>query len=284
MNKIKHSKLKNSGILFELLVRTITSDTLNGKESPAKDILKEYFVKTELGKEYKLYDYLIKKNNLTESKANMVINTVLESYNKLNKKSISRQKYNLIKEIKKHYDLDEFFKHKLNDYKVQAAIYTLLELKSNSVDNIEQEITNKYTILEHLSSSKLTDKKNNILINEFSQYDKDLRILTYKILLEKFNEKYDGLSSPQKNILKELIMSLDNTPKLKEFYNNEIKSIKTTLLSLNENMKDKVVKIKIDEILNILQPKDKLCKVKDDDLINLLQYHDLINELSQVNV
>ena len=75
---IKHSKYKNSGILFELLVRQITADTLDGKNSPARKILKEYFVKTELGREYKLYDTLSKNINLTEYKANTVLNSLLE--------------------------------------------------------------------------------------------------------------------------------------------------------------------------------------------------------------
>ena len=118
---IKHSKYKNSGILFELLVRQITSDTLNGKDSPARKILKNYFVKTELGKEYKLYEALSNSINLTEAKANTVIETLLESSKTLNRSSLKRQKYNLIKEIKNHYDIDKFFKHKLPNYKSQAA-------------------------------------------------------------------------------------------------------------------------------------------------------------------
>ena len=102
---IKHSKYKNSGILFELLVRTITADTLSGKNSEATNILKTYFSKTELGREYKLYDSLLKRTNLSEGKAEVIINTVLESAKQLNRTSLKKQKYNLINEIKKHYNL-----------------------------------------------------------------------------------------------------------------------------------------------------------------------------------
>ena len=91
---IKHSKYKNSGILFELLVRQITADTLDGKDSPARKILKEYFVKTELGKEYKLYETLSKNVNLTEAKANLVLSSLLENSLHLNRSALKRQKYN----------------------------------------------------------------------------------------------------------------------------------------------------------------------------------------------
>ena len=152
---IKHSKYRNSGILFELLVRQITSDTLDGSNSPARKILKEYFVKTELGKEYKLYEQLSKNSNLTEAKANLILSSLLESSKNLNRSILKRQKYNLISEIKKHYDVNKFFKHKLPHYKIQAAFYMLTEIKANkSFSNPELEINNKITILEHLSNKK----------------------------------------------------------------------------------------------------------------------------------
>jgi hypothetical protein len=282
---IKHSKYKNSGILFELLVRQITADTLDGRDSQARKILKEYFVKTELGREYKLYDTLSNKTNLTEAKANTVLSTLLESSKNLNRSSLRRQKYNLIKEIKNHYDVNKFFKHKLPNYKIQAAFYTLVEIKAqNNFNNPELEISNKITILEHLSVPEIQKEIKQSLLEEFKNYDTDLKTLTYKVLLEKFNGKYDNLISEQKLILKELITSIDNTPRLKEFYNNKVGEIKTTLTELNTKVKDKAIKIKINEVVKILPPIGKISKVKDGDLINLLQYYDLIEELETTHV
>ena len=282
---IKHSKYKNSGILFELLVRQITADTLDGKDSPARKILKEYFVKTELGKEYKLYETLSKKTNLTEAKANTVLSTLLESSKQLNRSSLRRQKYNLIKEIKNHYDVNKFFRHKLPNYKSQAALYTLIEIKANpNLNNIKHEISNKITILEHLAAPEVKEEVKQTVLEEFKNYDKDLKTLTYKVLLEKFNGKYDNLIPEQKAILKELITSIDNTPRLKEFYNGKVNEIKTTLTELNSKVKDKTVQIKINEVVKILPTIDKTSKVKDDDLINLLQYYDLIEELETTHV
>ena len=278
---IKHSKFKNTGILFELLVRQITTDTLSGKNSEALNILKKYFSKTELGREYKLYESLIKRTNLTEGKANMIINTVLENSKQLNKTALKKQKYNLIKEIKNYYNLEEFFKTKLPNYKTQAAIYTLIESQNTNTENI---IENKLVILEHLTLSNTKKETNtNTTIEELANEDKDTRILTYKILLEKFNSKYVDFSSNKKNILKEFINIVDNSTKLKEFYNIKINEMKLELISLNKKTKNEVTKIKLNETLNFLVTLGKNDKINNDNIVNLLQYCDLIEELKQAN-
>jgi hypothetical protein len=283
--QVKHSKYKNSGILFELLVRQITSDTLDGNESPAKDILKKYFVKTELGREYKLYETLLKKTSLTETKANIVINTLVESSKTLNRGAIKRQKYNLISEIQKHYDLNKFFNHKLPNYKTYAAFYTLLEVaNSTNLINPEQTINNKVTILEHLTAADIAPNKvRDEVMEEFEKSDKDVRLLAYRSLLENFNTKYDDLNSNQKVILKEFITSIDNTTRLREFYTDKINEIKSELVSLNKKTKNQVTQIKINEIISLINLPSKNSRITDNDLVDLLQYYDLINELETVN-
>jgi hypothetical protein len=282
---IKHSKYKNTGILFELLVRQITADTLSGKDSKATGILKKYFVKTELGKEYKLYETLSKHKNLTEGKAEIVVNSVIESSKNLNRGALKRQKYNLIQEISKYFNLDEFFATKLPSYKVHAALYTLLEIyNSENLSNPDQIINNKIAILESLTTRAVDKQKvEEDLMTEFQSYDKDLRILTYKVLLEKFNGKYASLNDNQKSVLKEFINSVDSTPKLKEFYNTKINEIKTELNTLAKKVTDKVVKIKLNEVNNMLLPLGKVAKVGNDDLVNLLQYYALLEELVKAN-
>ena len=283
--QIKHSKYKNTGILFELLVRQITTDTLDGKDSPAKDILKKYFVKSELGREYKLYETLLKKTSLTEGRANVVVSTLIDSSKALNRGAIKRQKYNLISEIQKHYNINEFFNHKLPNYKIYAAFYTLLEI-ANTPESIdpEQTINNKVTILEHLTAAKITEGKvRDEVMSEFEKSDKDVRLLAYKLVLENFNEKYDTLHPKQKVILKEYITSIDNTPRLREFYTNKVTEIKNELVTLNKKTKNQATKIKIDEIITVINPPAKNAKITDNDLVDLLQYCDLINELETVN-
>jgi hypothetical protein len=282
---IKHSKYKNTGILFELLVRQITADTLSGVDSKATKILKKYFVKTELGREYKLYETLAKHKNLTEGKAEVVINSIVESSKNLNRGALKRQKYNIIKEISSQYNLDEFFKTKLPSYKSQAALYTLLEIyNSENLSNPNQIIDNKIIILETLTTKPVSKQKvEDDLMTEFQSYDKDLRILTYRVMLEKFNGKYESLNENQKSILKEFINSMDSTPKLKEFYNTKITEIKSELNKISKKVSDKAIQIKLTEVNNMLTPLGKLSKINNDDLVNLLQYYALLEELVKAN-
>ena len=267
---IKHSKFKNTGILFEILVKKITGETLSGINSPAIKVIKEYFVNTELGKEYKLYETIFKNKRLTEQKATIILSTVLEQSKKLNRTKLKKEKYNLIKELRSHYDVQDLFKTKLSDYKVQASFYTLLETyNSNKPTNSDQIIDNKITILEYITNQEINKVKvKDVVLEEFKSYDKDLRTLTYHVLLENFNTKYDNLNSKQKSVLKEFINSVDNGPLLKEFYNKEIISIKSTLGA---------------EIKKLIIEINKRTVVKNTHLVDLLQYHSLLEELTNAN-
>jgi len=283
--KIKHSKYKNTGILFELLVRQITADTLKGGDSPAIDILKEHFVKTTLGREYKLYESILKSKTLTEGRANMIVSTILESSQRFNRTLLRKQKYNLINEIKKHYNLDVFFSAKIKNYKELASLYTLIEgYNSQEISDSQQLIDNKISLLEHLTKKEINTKnvKEDIL-KEFQTYDKDLRILTYKVLLEKFNNKYDTLTISQKQVLKEYINSVDSTPDLRNFYNVKINELKNTLSKETKNIKDKATKIKITEVTKFLTELKKTDKVGDNNLVDLLRYYQLVNEIKIAN-
>jgi hypothetical protein len=281
--KIKHSKYKNTGILFELLVRQITADTLKGDDSPAIDLLKSYFVKTELGREYKLYESVIKSKVLNESRANVLISTILENSKKFNRTILKKQKYNLINEIKKHYNLESFFGTKVKNYKEIASVYTLIEsYNTTELTDINQINQNKVTLLEFLTKQENSKPTDN-LMDEFSGYDKDLRQLTYRVLLEKFNDKYDDLSIEQKEILKEFIYSVDSTPSLREFYNKKVNNLKEILNNEAKNIKVPATKIKITEVAKLLFELDKNSKVDSDNLVDLLQYYELVKEIQVAN-
>jgi hypothetical protein len=275
---IKHSKFRNTGLLFELLVRQITSDTLEGKNSAAINILKKYFVNTELGKEYKLYEQVTAYKNLSEAKAEMVINTLVETSTKLKRSEIRKQKYNLVREIKDSYNVEKFFKAKVTNYKIFAALNNLIENQSSEKVTPETVINNKITILEHLTKTPVVAPADE-LMEEYKGYGKDIRILTYKMLLEKFNEKYDHLTVKQKEVLREVITSVDNTDKLKEYYNTRIVEVQQLLQGKTNEIKDEVLKIKITEVLKYVKPLEKTEKVTNDAIINLLQYYELVNEL-----
>ena len=283
--KIKHSKFKNTGLIYELLVKQIAADTLSNNDSPALVILKKYFGgKTTLSKELKLYEYILKNTQLIEKKAETVISTITEISRKLNQQTLKNQKYNLISEIKKNYNIDEFFGIQVRDYKPLAALYCLLEAQNNStLVNPDFLVNNKLTILEHLTSTEIKkDSVKDTLIEEYSKYDKDLRLLTYKILLEKFNSNYKNLLPEQKNILKEFITSVNSTTKLKNVVNEEIEKIKVKVEKFSSKIKDEVVKIKLQEVIKNLTPVKKTEKITDNHLINLMQYYDLVNEMQRL--
>ena len=282
--RIKHSKYKNTGILFELLVRQITADTLKGGVSPAIDLLKNYFVKTELGREYKLYETILKSKTLSEARATVVIDSILETSLKLNRSALKKQKYSLINEIKKNYDLESFFGSKINNYKELASLYTLVEIvNSQNSPNPVQLIENKVNLVEYLSKSPVELNNPKTLVEEFSEYDKDTRFLTYQVLLEKFNDKYSELSSEQKDVLKEYINSVDSTPDLRNFYNSKIKDLKNRLSEESKNIKDKATQIKINEVSKFLVELNKTDKVGDNNLVDLLRFYELIQEIKVAN-
>ena len=282
--KIKHSKYKNTGILFELLVRQITADTLKGDDSPAIGLLKKYFVKSELGREYKLYEAILKSKVVNESRATMFVNTALDNSIKFNKSGLKRQKYNLINEIKNHYDLNTFFGAKIKDYKELAALYTLIEGVSNDKDvDTKQLVENKITLIEFLTNDKVSTTQKDLVMEEYATYDKDTRILTQKIMLERFNDKHNNLTKDQKQVLKEFINSVDSTPGLRKFYNQKITELKNTLNIEAKSIKDKATKIKITEISKFLTELNKTDNFNNDNLVDLLQYYELVKEIQVAN-
>ena len=279
--KPKHNKYKNTGILFELLTRQITSDIMSNKDSSAVNIVKKYFSKGELAKEYKIYQALTKATSLNEVKAESIISSAVKLVERLNRTALRKEKYNLIKEIKQYYDLEEFFKAKIHNYKAYAAVYNLLEAQS-SLEFIDPSfvITNKITLLEFLTKQDIDKNKiEDQVIKEYASQDKATRALISKIMIEKFNEKYADLLPEQRSVLKTYINNITNTVSLREFINQELDNIKNSLTSLQSFVQDKRTQIKLTELISIIKPLDKTESAKDEDILNILQFHELIHEI-----
>lgn len=280
--KIKHSKYKNTGLIFELLVKQIAADTLSRKESPAVKVLRKFYTgNTALVREFKLYDFILKNKGVGPKKAEAVLSTIIEVSRKLDANSLKKQKYELIKELKSHYDLEEFFSIKVSAYKPLAALYCLMEAQNTAqLVDLDVFVDNKSTLLEHLTQTKPAEGQvKSALIEEYSKFDKDLRLLTYKILLEKFNTQYRDLLPEQKNILKEFIISVNSSTRLRTIVNEEIAKLQKEISTLKENVTDKVIKIKLEEIYKSITPVKNTQKVDDNHLVSLMQYYDLVNEL-----
>jgi len=280
--KIKHSKYKNTGLIFELLVKQIAADTLSRTESPAIKILKKHYTgQSALVREFKLYEFILKNKGVSQTKAETILTTIAEMSRKIDRTALKNQKYGLIKELKEAYNLDEFFSIKVRDYKSLAALYCLMEAQNaEGLVDPQVMVDNKTTLLEHLTDEKQNkvDVKETI-VEEFSKYDKDLRLLTYKILLEKFNGAYDNFLPEQKNILKEFITAVSSTNKLRNIVNEELEKIADTLSNLSRTVTDSVVSIKVTEVAKGVKLLENTEKVNDDHLVTLMQYYELINEI-----
>lgn len=285
MKRVKHSKFKNTGILFELLVRQITLEVLNGDTSEkAKKIVSEFFSpKTELNKELRLYELLIKEKYKSESRAEKFIDTVNEAHNRIDQKQLHREKYNLIKKINESFNMDEFLSSPISNYRLLASIYKIFESKKMDNYDIKDVFNSKITLIESITSkpSKLSSKKGNTnqIVESYKKQDKDLRLLTYKILVETFNKKYSKLNESQKLLLKEYINNISNTTGFKSYVEKEIPSIIKELKSLQSKIKDKVTKIKLVETTSVLSKINIGKVVSDNHVSSIMMAYELIKEL-----
>ena len=283
--RVKHSKIKNTGILFELLSRQITVDVMNGNDkSKSVEVLKKFFnEKTELGKENQLYQVLLKENYNSTRKAEKLVDAVIRAREKLQNKKLRSEKYNLIKEIKSNYVVEDFFRARIPNYKVYASIYKTFLAETTPVFDPVDEVDSTFSIIEHITRNKTkprdTDSK---VISEFKKEDKDLRLLSYKLMVDTFNSKYKNLNSMQRNLLKQYVNNISNTNLLREFVDSEVGKIKKILFKFLPMVTDKITKIKLTEAIKQTDSLQKGKIVKDKQVVALMRYYELIKELHNV--
>ena len=286
MKKIKHSKFKNTGFIFELLVRQITSEIMSANKSVAERILKEHFnSKKELSKELKLYQYLINEKYNSESKAEKFIDTILEARKRLDETKLTREKYNLIKEIKDTYNLEEFIKSPISNYKTLASIYKIFEVASTDEQYDPTDIvSSRFTITESIINSSIQNKDaklKDLVMEEYKKQDEDLRAVSYKLLVESFNNKYKNLTNDQKGLLREYINNINNTGKLNEYVSNEITKLINGLKEVGSKITDKVTQIKLAETISNVRKVKSVKKIKEQHLSALMMTYELLSELKQ---
>jgi hypothetical protein len=271
-------------VLFELLVRQITLEVLNGdKKETAKTIVREFFApNTELNKELRLYDILLKEKYSSETKADRLVETVCDAHAKLNQSALSKEKFNLIKEVSAKFDIEQFLSSPISNYKVLASIYKVFESKRESNYDIKDIFNSKITLIENITSKpsqKLQPTEDKKLIETYKQQDKDLRLLTYKILVETFNKKYTNLDDSQKNLLKEYINNITNTTKFKDYVSVELPKIVAELKTIKSKVEDKVTTIKLSETISVLEKMKMGKTVSDSQVSSIMLSYELIKEL-----
>ena len=284
--KLKHSKIKNTSILFELLTRQITADVLAGKSTKSVKIVKKHFNEnTELGKELQLYRILSEKHYESESRANDLLEMVLESRQKLSNSKLRNEKYNLIKEIKENYKVGDFFNGRISNYRLLASIYNVFQSQTvPTIFNPEETINSKFTVLEHITSKRISSKEAKAkVLSEYNKKDKDLRLLAYQILVDKFNQKYKTLNESQKSLLKHYINNISNTNSLREFVDLESIKIKRTLKTHIPKVADDITKIKLTEAVNQIGNLTKGKVVDEKQVLTLMRYYELVKEIKNVH-
>jgi hypothetical protein len=281
--KAKHSKFKNAGILFELLTRQITADILAGRdESFTKNLMFKYFHESkELGKEAQLYNFILQQASKDANSAERILNVVLQTRSKLDERELNKQKYNIIKEIKEKYNIDEFLKNKIPNYKLYASVYKLFE------NQVEQEV--KFDVNEILESREyvvenLTKEKKNgeESLDVYGSQSAEVRLLAYKFLIENFNTKYSNLLPAQKKLLKEYITNISNSNKFTKFVNEEYKRVSSLLKDSINSINSDVVKIKIGEVVSQFSNKSIVGVVKENQLTSLLNAYELVEEIDKL--
>ena len=286
MKKIKHTKVKNTGVLFELLVRQITLEVLNGdKTENAKKIVKEFFSQgKELNKELRLYELLQKEKYNSESRAEKFVDTVCEAHMKLNQDKLRKEKYNLIKSINESFDSQQFLSSPINNYKVLASIYKVFESKKVEGYDIKDIFNSKITLIENITSKPVSqstkDTEAEKLVESYKKQDKDIRLLTYKILIETFNKKYTNLDANQKEVLREYINNINNTSKFKDYYSQKIQETIQGLGAVKKNIKEKITLIKLNETISVLKSQKIGRTVSDGQVSVLMLSQELLKELN----
>jgi len=282
--KLKHSKIKNTSILFEVLTRQITADVLAGKDTKTVGMVKKFFNEnTELGKELQLYRILSEKTYDSTEKAKQLLETVVKSRQRLSNSKLRSEKYNLIKEIKENYNVSDFFNVRIPNYKILASIYNIFQTESTTdTFDVEDVVNSKFTVLESISGKKTKSKKENFL-KEYREKDKDLRLLAYQILVDKFNSKYKSLNESQKDLLKNYINNISNTNSLRELVDREVIKTKKELNKHLPKVSDKITKIKLSEAINQINTISKGKVVTEKQVLNLMRYYELVKEIKNVH-
>jgi hypothetical protein len=285
---VNHSKTKNTGILFEILVRQITSDTLEGRsDSVALNLLQKYFnTNRELGRELQLYQAVFNAPRLNESRALQYLDMLIKQRKKLDERKLAVEKYEFIKEVKQHYNLEEFLSCKIPSYKLHASIYktfvTEARYGGDSIMNIQDVASARFTLIEHfIGTGRKTSKKDElVLIEEFKNQTEDLRLLTYKIMIDRFNEKYEDLNDKQKSLLREYINDVSGTNTLMNYIASEVPALCHSIQKKSHRLTDRVMQIKINEVVSQLSNIGKNRGVKDNEITALMIGYQIDKELN----
>jgi hypothetical protein len=278
MKKFKHVKYKNTGIIFELLSKQVVSDVLTNRGNTSLNIIKKYFREgTQLHKELACYQALTESSGKKEPVAFKLLEVILKQRKILNETQLLKEKYKLIGEIKNNYDISKFFEPRVSDYKLYASVYKLFEY--NSSENPVGHISCYETILEHLTNRKQTQAR--AIKSLYESQSPDVKSLSFKLIIEKFNSKYQFLNAKQKTLVSKFINENTSLDPFKNYVYSEINSIKKSLVELSKKVDDKVLKIKLTEVARLTNEITTSPRIKDEHISSMIKYYELISHLEK---
>jgi len=280
MQKFKHSKYKNTGIIFELLSKQVAMDVLTSSNNVSLDIIKKFFKEgTALHQELACYQALMETKNKKESTALKLVDVILEQRINIEAKKLNREKYNLIGEIKKNYVVETFFDSRMPDYKLYASIYKLFEYTSAS--NPVGHIDCYDTILEHMTSPITIPNVAKTPRTLFNEQADDVKKLALKLIIEKFNTKYKGLNGKQKILVSRFINENTSLSPFKNYIYKEVSAIQESLVSLAGKITDPSLKIKLKEVTNLTTEVTSAKRIEDAHISSMIKYYALIDYLKE---
>ena len=139
-------------------------------------------------------------------------------------------------------------------------------------NEIEGMVEAKFTIVEHLSGKIINKeiKNDTALFEAVKGQEEDLRLLTYKILMEKFNQKYVGLDDRQKNLLREYIYNVSNSSALRIYVSNIAKELIGEIKVKLNKIDNQITKIKLTEVISQLEKIKTVQTIKENHMTALL--------------
>jgi hypothetical protein len=271
-----HNKLRNTGLIFELLGKTVVQEALHRDRSNALGIVKRNFKQgSELLKELNLYTTL---NQRTDNDPIELIELTSRAWRKLDHKKLQIEKYNLVKDIKKVYDLAEFFKPRSDRYKLSASIYKVFNENNKTTD------PNGYLSARNYICEYICGKTPEAVKTEseqlWEQEERSVRKIGFKLLVKKFNEKYQTLGERQKTIISKYITEDLTSDKFKTFIVRELEYIKQKLHEKSKQITEVDLRTKINESMDLMPAITNARLLKEEHLSALLKFHDLLEELN----
>lgn len=283
---IKHSKIKNTGLIYQVLIRQIITEGINNKDVKSLEILKSHFKKnSQLYKQLQLYKMLKQSKFDNQKKADQFIQKILEFRTRLDNKKIKNQKYSCVKQMIDKYDIKQLFSIPIQQYKTYASIYKLFQSAcEKNMYNPTNIVQSRYNITTQLLANNSSKTQNSDqILEQFKKQSKQIKTLALRQLIKNYNKKYSSLNTQQRNVLKQYINNITNHNSMNQYIHKMIplmnSRIKTLLDGISNN--DEVLKIKLVEVKNNMSKVNNI-KTIDDKVYTVLNILQLLKQVQSM--